>query len=121
MVAGQVQCGDTFGNRRTRDDGRLGATIRRVLLAELPIEVAQALGRIRFGGPFPHSQDGAVFFNRQKLLPRRGVGYYREYTVETPGSQDRGARRRVVGGGGAELYYTDNHYRSFREVLDSHG
>ena len=67
-----------------------GATIRRVLLTEAPPEVARTLARIRAGGPYTHSQDGDLFFNRQRRLPRRNAGYYREYTVETPGSVNRG-------------------------------
>jgi ribonuclease T1 len=121
MVAGQVQRGDTFRNRTTRDDGRLGATIRRVPLAELPIEVAQALAHIRAGAPFPYPQDGYVFFNRENRLPRRSADHYREYTVETPGSQDRGARRLIVGGASAEVYYTDDHYETFCQVVEVNG
>ena len=66
------------------------------------------------------AQDGDTFFNRENRLSRRRADHYREYTVETPGSSNRGARRLVVGGGGAELYYTDDHYRTFREVAENH-
>ena len=68
------------------------------------------------GGPFPYRQDGAVFQNRERLLPARPNGYYHEYTVKTPGSPDRGAWRIIVGEKG-ELYYTDDHYDSFRQVV----
>jgi ribonuclease T1 len=66
-------------------------------------------------GDLPHDEDGGVFQNREGLLPEQQLGYYREYTVETPGSPDRGARRLVIGEGG-ETYYTDDHYASFEEI-----
>lgn len=88
---------------------------------ELPREAQQTLVLIRAGGPFPHQQDGKVFGNREGLLPRRKRGYYLEYTVKTPGARDRGARRIVAGrslDAGGEYYYTDDHYRSFRRILE---
>jgi ribonuclease T1 len=66
-------------------------------------------------GDLPYEEDGGVFQNRERLLPEQPLGYYREYTVETPGSPDRGARRLVIGEGG-ETYYTDDHYASFEEI-----
>jgi guanyl-specific ribonuclease Sa len=81
----------------------------------LPAEAVQTLRLIEAGGPFPYDRDGSVFQNRERRLPQRPHGYYREYTVPTPGSRDRGARRIVSGGQPPEvLYYTDDHYRSFR-------
>ena len=85
-------------------------------VAQLPLEARQTLALVRAGGPFPYARDGAVFGNREGQLPKRKRGYYREYTVKTPGARDRGARRIVVGEGG-EVYYTDDHYRSFRRVI----
>lgn len=83
--------------------------------AFLPAEARDVLRRIAAGGPFEHRQDGSTFQNRERRLPAQARGYYREYTVETPGSGDRGARRIVTGGDPpAEYYYTDDHYRSFR-------
>ena len=83
--------------------------------AFLPPEARDTLRRIEAGGPFAHRQDGSTFQNRERLLPPRPRGYYREYTVETPGSRDRGARRIVAGGDPpVEYFYTDDHYRSFR-------
>lgn len=83
--------------------------------AWLPPEARETLALIRAGGPYPYRQDGGVFQNRERLLPERPRGYYREYTVDTPGSRDRGARRIVSGGDPpAEFFYTDDHYRSFR-------
>lgn len=86
-----------------------------VALADLPPEAAQTLGLIDAGGPYPHDQDGGVFQNREGLLPDRPFGYYHEYTVATPGSDDRGARR-MVAGDGDELYWNDDHYASFARI-----
>jgi ribonuclease T1 len=84
--------------------------------AELPKEAVATLALIDKGGPFPYDKDGAIFGNNERILPKRERGYYREYTVPTPGSRDRGARRLVVGRGG-DTYYTADHYASFRQVL----
>ena len=86
------------------------------LPAFLPEEARQTVVMILHGGPFPHRQDGTVFGNIEGRLPARERGYYREYTVPTPGSDDRGARRLVVGVGG-DVYYTADHYGSFHQVL----
>lgn len=81
----------------------------------LPPQAIDTLRRIERGGPYPHRQDDGVFGNREGRLPRQPRGYYREYTVETPGSRDRGARRIIAGGQPpVEFFYTDDHYRSFR-------
>lgn len=85
------------------------------LPAFLPVEAHDTLALIAQGGPFPHAQDGGVFGNREKRLPAKPRGYYREYTVETPGLGHRGARRIITGGKPPEMYYyTDDHYDSFR-------
>ena len=85
------------------------------LPAALPPEARHTIALIRRGGPFPHRQDGSVFGNREGLLPRQPRGWYREYTVDTPGLTHRGARRIVTGGDPPrEWYYSDDHYRSFR-------
>ena len=83
----------------------------------LPPEARETIALIRNGGPFPHARDGVSFGNREKILPRRAHGWYREYTVQTPGERSRGARRIVAGQDGT-LYYTDDHYRSFRRILE---
>jgi len=90
---------------------------REVAAAELPAQARATLELIRRGGPFPHAQDGTVFGNRERLLPARERGYYREYTVPTPGARDRGARR-IVAGAAGEYYYTDDHYASFRRLRE---
>lgn len=87
-----------------------------VAVAALPAEARTTLRLIHSGGPFPYSKDGAVFGNREGLLPKRTSGFYREYTVVTPGSRDRGARRIVAGQNGSR-FYTADHYDSFREVV----
>jgi ribonuclease T1 len=83
--------------------------------ADLPPEARETLSCIEAGGPFPYKQDGRVFQNRERRLPQRPRGYYREYTVKTPGARDRGARR-IVAGREGEYYYTEDHYRSFRRI-----
>jgi ribonuclease T1 len=72
---------------------------------------------IHRGGPFPYERDGVVFGNFERALPARERGYYHEYTVATPGIPHRGARR-IVAGRGGELYYTDDHYRTFRRIRE---
>lgn len=90
-----------------------------VSLAELPRQGAQIHALILQGGPFAHEKDGSVFGNREQLLPARKRGYYREYTVPTPGAGNRG-QRRIVCGGQAKApdvcYYTADHYASFRRI-----
>lgn len=85
------------------------------LLSFLPREADDTIRLIQSNGRFPHRQDGGVFANREGLLPPRPGGYYREYTVDTPGVSHRGARRIITGGRPPEVwYYTDDHYDSFR-------
>lgn len=94
-----------------------GATIS---LNALPAQGLETYQLIRQGGPFPFEKDGVVFGNRERLLPKAKRGYYREYTVKTPGSRDRGARRMVCGGPAKTpdaCYYTADHYASFRKVV----
>ena len=92
-----------------------------VALSSLPKEAQQTQRLIRAGGPFPYTKDGTVFGNRERLLPRRERGFYREYTVRTPQSRDRGAKRIVCGGRQpAEpeaCFYTDDHYSSFKRIV----
>jgi ribonuclease T1 len=86
-----------------------------VALSELPAEAGAIFDRVEAGGPFRYHRDGATFENREGVLPDEPRGYYREYTVDTPGGSDRGARRIVTGGAG-EVYYTEDHYDSFVRV-----
>lgn len=88
-----------------------------VPVERLPAEARETLRLIDAGGPFPHKRDGIVFQNRERRLPDQARGYYREYTVTTPGLSHRGARRIVTGGRPpAEFYYSDDHYNSFRRI-----
>lgn len=91
-----------------------------VALRELPPEARSTEELIRAGGPFPYEKDGTVFGNRERLLPIKPRGFYREYTVPTPSARDRGARRIVCGGHRPTrpeaCFYTDDHYASFRRI-----
>ena len=90
-----------------------------VKLSDLPKEAQHMYALIREGGPFHYSRDGVAFGNREKLLPSKPRGYYREYTVRTPGAKDRGARRMVCGGPETApdaCFYSDDHYNSFRRI-----
>jgi len=84
-------------------------------LAELPSEAADTVDLIDAGGPYPYDEDDGTFGNFEGILPDQPRGYYREYTVETPGSNDRGARR-IVAGSEGELYWTADHYQSFERI-----
>ena len=103
---------------RSRESSAPAAVI---YVAELPREGRVTYELIRQGGPFPSGKDGGVFGNRERQLPQAGRGFYREYTVPTPGSRDRGARR-IVCGGPMKLphacYYTADHYASFRKIVE---
>jgi len=91
-----------------------------IALAELPIQGQRTYEAILNGGPFRHGKDGVVFGNRERLLPREPRGHYREYTVDTPGSRDRGARRIVCGGertAPSACWFTADHYTSFRRIV----
>ena len=83
----------------------------------LPAEGRRVLNLIRAGGPYRYSQDDQTFGNFERILPRRDRGYYREYTVPTPGEPDRGARR-IVAGADGDKYYTDDHYESFKFIAE---
>lgn len=83
---------------------------------DLPPEAHTTLKLIRQGGPFPFTKDGTVFGNRERRLPLKPRGYYREYTVITPGAKNRGARR-IVAGGSSEFYYTADHYDTFQLIV----
>jgi len=91
-------------------------------VTDLPREGQETYQLIRKGGPFPYEKDGTVFGNRERLLPREMRGFYREYTVRTPGVKHRGARRIVCGGqvprNPQTCYYTQDHYASFRMIVD---
>lgn len=85
-------------------------------LGDLPQQAQQTVALIERGGPYPYSKDGVTFGNRERILPRQPGGYYREYTVVTPGEGDRGARRIVTGDDDREFFYTGDHYDSFVRI-----
>ena len=91
-----------------------------VELKQLPVQARDVMGLITTGGPFKYDKDGTVFGNRERILPTEKRGFYREYTVKTPGEKSRGARRIVCGGlqptSPDACFYTDDHYSSFRKI-----
>lgn len=113
-LASGTQAREWFGNRT-------GQPVQEsIALAELPVQGQRTYGAILNGGPFRHEKDGSVFGNRERLLPQERRGHYREYTVDTPGSRDRGARRIVCGGervAPKACWYTADHYASFRRIV----
>lgn len=94
---------------------RAACAIEEIPQSALPPEATRVLEAIDRGGPFDYKKDGSIFGNREQRLPLKARGYYREYTVPTPGSRDRGAKR-IVAGKGGEFYYTADHYRSFKMI-----
>lgn len=108
-----AQSGATTARATTRHTGSMPS----VSAADLPAEARHTLALIEAGGPFPYERDGAVFQNRERLLPREPSGYYHEYTVTTPGEDDRGARRIITGRQG-ERYWTEDHYGSFARIRE---
>lgn len=101
---------------------RESAAPQAIALSQLPPEAQTTHDLIRVGGPFPYDKDGVVFGNRERLLPMRPRGFYREYTVPTPHARDRGARRIVCGGKPPTrpqvCYYTGDHYASFSRIVE---
>jgi ribonuclease T1 len=96
-------------------------SLSQIAVADLPREARDCVERIHRGGPFPFERDGVVFGNRERLLPSRPRGYYHEYTVATRSASGRGARRVVCGGPRQSpdiCYYTDDHYGSFRRIVE---
>ena len=100
-----------------QDPPRQFSNLPPILVTELPLEALDTLELIASGGPYPFDRDGLVFQNREALLPDFPRGHYREFTVITPGESTRGARR-IVAGADGELYYTADHYNSFREIVN---
>jgi ribonuclease T1 len=114
MIAVSAFAGPAVQAKKSVDD-----TVA-VAVSALPPEAQQTHRLILTGGPFPYGKDGTVFGNRERVLPRRERGYYREYTVRTPGSRNRGAKRIVCGGSQPShpeaCYYSDDHYASFKLI-----
>ena len=119
LVLGLHLLGSSPAAARTEGPAESAKT---VALAALPPEARETRRLISSGGPFPYEKDGTVFRNRERLLPAEARGFYREYTVKTPGLKHRGARRIVCGGREAtrplNCYYTADHYASFRRIAE---
>lgn len=113
LAASLFGCTPDDDSRHTEADPESGLVL--VSPSDLPPEARTTLELIGAGEPFPYDRDGVVFGNFEGILPKHDRGYYREYTVKTPGESGRGARRIVTGKGG-EQYYTDDHYESFRRI-----
>ncbi|MCE9549462.1 MAG: ribonuclease [Betaproteobacteria bacterium] len=109
LASGQT-CAYAFGSNNDRE-------MRVIAVSELPPEGRETLHLIKQGGPFPYSRDGAIFSNFEKRLSKRERGYYREFTVKTPGARNRGARR-IVCGQPVECYYSADHYQTFRRITE---
>lgn len=90
--------------------------LRWIEFGALPPEGQRTIRLIEAGGPFPYAKDGAKFGNFEQILPKHAFGYYREYTVPTPGAKSRGARRIVTGNNDTEFYYTPDHYSTFLRI-----
>ena len=103
------------GSAGARDQA--AAKTKAVAVEELPKEARTTLVLVKKGGPFPYQRDGVVFGNFERRLPIKERGYYKEYTVPTPGSRTRGARRIIVGTKG-EYFYTNDHYKTFRRIRE---
>jgi ribonuclease T1 len=125
-------CGKTVADQALSQKSSSGAVAQAVLgepaadtqnnssnvaISRLTPEARQTIQAIKNGGPFRYHQDGTIFNNREGRLPYKPRGYYREYTVPTPGARDRGARR-IIAGSGGELYYTEDHYNTFRLIKE---
>ena len=107
--------------RQPFQDGSADSRASAIRVDDLPKAGRVTYELIRAGGPFPFEKDGSVFGNRERLLPTERRGFYREYTVSTPGTRDRGARRIVCGGPARKphaCFYTADHYASFRKILE---
>jgi ribonuclease T1 len=115
LIAGLLLASVPTAARDVEARGEAG--VATISLEQLPAQARETLRLIHAGGPFSYARDGITFGNRERLLPRKPGDYYREYTVPTPGARDRGARR-IIAGRGGEMYYTDDHYRSFRRILE---
>ena len=116
LVAALIFSTTAFGRQPT-----VVAPIGVVLAADLPYEARQTMALVKQGGPFPYPKDGVVFGNYESLLPKQSRGYYHEFTVKTPGTRSRGARRLIVGGkltDPGEFFYTADHYATFMRITE---
>jgi ribonuclease T1 len=117
VVAMALIVAANFAGARDSNKGQSGTGVSTVAVAELPPEGQTTLQLIKKNGPFPFRKDGSTFGNRERQLPRQQHGYYKEYTVKTPGANNRGARR-IVAGAPGEYYYTGDHYNTFQRIVE---
>lgn len=120
VLTGFVLVAGLVGPAAVQAKGPAPAEVTTIRRADLPLQGTETYRLIEQGGPFPYDKDGTVFGNRERLLPAEKRGYYREYTVKTPGARDRGGRRIVCGGAPTTpdvCYYTADHYASFRRIV----
>jgi ribonuclease T1 len=115
LLALLVLLGAGYAIKAINDGGGSGSSSSPIQYSQLPSQAQHTVQLIRSGGPFPYSEDGEIYYNREKQLPHEVDGYYHSYTVVTPGESDRGARRIITGKNG-EFYYTTDHYQTFRRV-----
>ncbi|AXS79049.1 ribonuclease domain-containing protein [Dechloromonas sp. HYN0024] len=112
LIVAWLAIGSAFGFSFSNE-----AATDTILVTHLPREARQTLELIKTGGPFPYGRDGIVFGNFERRLPQHPRGFYREYTVKSPWRRDRGPRRIIVGRDDS-YYYTDDHYQSFRRIVE---
>ena len=117
LIAVALVVAGNFAGARDSTNKFEKSTFPTIAAANLPAEGQATLQLIKKGGPFPYRKDGAIFGNRERNLPGKARGYYKEYTVKTPGAGNRGARR-IVAGEVGEFYYTSDHYSTFQRILE---
>jgi len=117
LLVASLAAGNAAALQSARQTITRPADLPVIAAQDLPGEARDTLAIIKKGGPLPYSKDGTTFSNREHALPKRGRGYYREYTVKTPGTRNRGARR-IIAGAPGEYYYTDDHYATFKRIKE---
>ncbi len=117
VVAALIFAAGQIGNARDTNFDTQKTPLPTIAVTALPPEGQVTLQLIKKGGPFPYRKDGSIFGNRERNLPRQSRGYYKEYTVKTPGAHDRGARR-IIAGEVGEYYYTNDHYSTFQRIME---
>ena len=117
LIAATLIIAANFAGARDSGHEFTKTEFAKIAVADLPPEGQATLQLIKKRGPFPYRKDGSIFGNRERNLPRQPRGYYKEYTVKTPGAHDRGARR-VIAGEIGEYYYTSDHYSTFARIVE---
>ena len=117
LIAVALVVSGNFAGARDSTGESAKSSFSTIAAADLTTEGQVTLQLIKKGGPFPYRKDGSIFGNRERNLPGKARGYYKEYTVKTPGAGNRGARR-IVDGEVGEFYYTSDHYSTFQRILE---